>query len=174
MWFCLSAPQDQKVKDGCHYDITHISPISIPYGDLICRARSTSRLSCLIWSHLLITAGKESEHWAANRGRNVFKKSFARFSMFFPSGLFPSGRPSLISWLFTESRDAWGLLEEKQTSIENICCRKFSTSLTPPSPHHCVSPSWSLKVCVDWRGWTSKLQEAEVTSTMSLQGLVTS
>ena len=43
-----------------------------------------------------------------------------------------------------------------------------------PSPHHCVSPSWSLKVCVDWRGWTSKLQEAEVTSTMSLQGLVTS
>ena len=41
-------------------------------------------------------------------------------------------------------------------------------------PHHCVSPSWSLKVCVDWRGWTSKLQEAEVTSTMSLQGLVTS
>ena len=92
----------------------------------------------------------------------------------FPSGLFPSGRPSLISWLFTESRDAWGLLEEKQTSIENVCCRKFSTSLIPPSPHHCVSPSWSLKVCVDWRGWTSKLQEAEVTSTMSLQGLVTS
>ena len=44
----------------------------------------------------------------------------------------------------------------------------------PLSPHHCVSPSWSLKVCVDWRGWTSKLQEAEVTSTMSLQGLVTS
>ena len=34
--------------------------------------------------------------------------------------------------LFTESQDAWGLLEEKQTSIENICCRKFSTSLTPP------------------------------------------
>ena len=58
MWFCLSAPQDQKVKDGCHYDITHISPISIPYGDLICRARSTSRLSCL-WSHLLITLGKK-------------------------------------------------------------------------------------------------------------------
>ena len=44
----------------------------------------------------------------------------------------------------------------------------------PLSPHHCVSPSWSLKVCVDWRGWTSKLEEAEVTSTMSLQGLVTS
>ena len=102
------------------------------------------------------------------------QEKFWPFFNVFPSGLFPSGRPSLISWLFTESRDAWGLLEEKQTSIENICCRKFSTSLIPPSPHHCVSPSWSLKVCVDWRGWTSKLQEAEVTSTMSLQGLVTS
>ena len=41
-------------------------------------------------------------------------------------------------------------------------------------PHHCVSPSWSLKACVDWRGWTSKLSESEVTSTMSLQRLVTS
>ena len=133
MWFCLSAPQDQKVKDGCHYDITHISPISIPYGDLICRARSTSRLSCLLWSHLLITVGKESEHWAANRGRNVFKKSFDVFQCF---SLGPLSFWQAFSnfRLFTESQDAWGLLEEKQTSIENICCRKFSTSLPLSSP----------------------------------------
>ena len=62
------------------------------------------------------------------------QEKFWPFFNVFPSGLFPSGRPSLISWLFTESRDAWGLLEEKQTSIENICCRKFSTSLPLSSP----------------------------------------
>ena len=123
----------------------------------------------ICWSHW------ERKWTLSSKSRTeCLQEKFWPFFNVFPSGLFPSGRPSLISWLFTESRDAWGLLEEKQTSIENICCRKFSTSLTPPSPHHCVSPSWSLKVCVDWRGWTSKLEEAEVTSTMSLQGLVTS
>ena len=174
MWFCLSAPQDKKSKGwlSLWYYTYQSNFHSMWRLDLSRSVDIEAFLPPLISS---ADHGWERKWTLSSKSRTeCLQEKFWPFFNVFPSGLFPSGRPSLISWLFTESRDAWGLLEEKQTSIENICCRKFSTSLNPPSPHHCVSPSWSLKVCVDWRGWTSKLQEAEVTSTQSLQGLVTS
>ena len=110
---------------------------------------SKPRLSCF-WSHLR-KEGKRVRN--PTRKGMFYGAAILRSSVFYLTSLGPL---SLQASNFVPIYQIPGCGEITHGKT-NILGKHLLLKILyiPPSPHHCVSPSWSRMGVVDWRGWTS-------------------